>query len=62
MHHFAYKDGILHAEDCSLEAIASEFGTPAYVYSQATLLRHLRVFDEAFASVDHLVCFAVKSL
>ena len=62
MHHFAYVDGVLHAEDCSLEAIAAEFGTPAYVYSQATLLRHLRVFDEAFAPVDHLVCFAVKSL
>ena len=62
MHHFAYKDGVLHAEDCSLEAIAAQFGTPAYVYSEATLLRHLRVFDEAFASVDHLVCFAVKSL
>jgi diaminopimelate decarboxylase len=62
MHHFAYVDGVLHAEDRSLESIADEFGTPAYVYSQASLLRHLRVFDEAFASVDHLVCFAVKSL
>jgi diaminopimelate decarboxylase len=62
MHHFTYKGGILHAEDCSLEAIAAQFGTPAYVYSEATLLRHLRVFEEAFASVDHLVCFAVKSL
>jgi diaminopimelate decarboxylase len=62
MHHFAYAGGVLHAEECSLEAIAERYGTPAYVYSQATLLRHLRVFDEAFASVDHLVCFAVKSL
>ncbi len=62
MHHFRYDRGVLHAEGCSLEAIAAEHGTPAYVYSQATLLRHLAVFEDAFAGVDHLVCFAVKAL
>jgi diaminopimelate decarboxylase len=62
MHHFDYRDGALHAEDVALAAIAEEVGTPAYVYSRATLTRHVRVFDEAFAGVDHLICYAVKAL
>ncbi len=61
MHHFDYKDGILHCEDVSLEKIAEEVGTPFYCYSQATLSRHFRVFDDAFKDIDHLVCFAVKA-
>ena len=62
MHHFDYRDGALHAEDVALARIADEVGTPAYVYSRATLTRHVRVFDEAFAGVDHLICYAVKAL
>ncbi|MEE9276402.1 MAG: diaminopimelate decarboxylase, partial [bacterium] len=61
MHHFAYKDGVLHAEDVPLSRLAEEAGTPFYAYSHATLTRHFRVFDEAFAGVPHLVCFAMKS-
>ncbi|MFC5068582.1 diaminopimelate decarboxylase [Flaviflagellibacter deserti] len=61
MHHFAYRDGILHAEDVSLAAIAEEVGTPVYVYSTATLERHYRVFAEAFAGMPSLVCYAVKA-
>lgn len=62
MHHFHHVDGALHAEDVALSRIADEVGTPAYVYSRATLTRHVRVFDEAFAGVDHLICYAVKAL
>ncbi|GLK77331.1 diaminopimelate decarboxylase [Methylopila jiangsuensis] len=61
MHHFAYADGALRAEDVPLARIADEVGTPVYVYSTATLTRHVRVFREAFAGVDHLVCYALKA-
>jgi diaminopimelate decarboxylase len=61
MHHFAYRDGVLHAEDVDLTALAREVGTPFYCYSTATLERHYRVFAEAFADVPSLVCFALKA-
>ena len=61
MHHFAYRDGVLHAEDVDLRRIADEVGTPFYCYSSATLERHYRVFAEAFADRDALVCYAVKA-
>ncbi len=61
MNHFNYRDGRLHCEDVPLAEIAAEHGTPAYVYSQATLSRHFRVFDEAFAGVDHLIAYSVKA-
>ena len=62
MDHFLYKNGQLMAEDVPLAQIAAEVGTPFYVYSSATLLRHFRLFDEALAGMEHLVCFAMKSL
>ena len=61
MDHFAYRDGRLFAEDAPLSEIAAAAGTPAYVYSVATLERHFRVFAEALAGLDHLICFAVKA-
>jgi len=61
MHHFAYRDGRLHAEDVPLETIAAAVGTPFYCYSTATLERHYRVFSEAFAGLDFLVCYAMKA-
>jgi len=61
MDHFNYKNGELHAEDVPLSAIAARYGTPAYVYSRATLSRHYRAFDEALAGIDHRVCYAVKA-
>jgi diaminopimelate decarboxylase len=60
--HFVYQDGVLCAEDVSVAEIAAQVGTPFYLYSSATLLRHYRLFDEALAGMDHLVCFAMKSL
>ena len=62
MDHFEYRDGVLHAEDVPLPGIAEAVGTPAYVYSRATLTRHARVFRDALAVLPrrHLA-FAVKS-
>ncbi|MCC5966097.1 MAG: diaminopimelate decarboxylase [Natronohydrobacter sp.] len=62
MDHFLYRDGILHAEDVPLTEIAAAVGTPFYCYSTATLERHFRLFQDALAGMDHLVCFAIKSL
>ncbi|MEL7239655.1 MAG: diaminopimelate decarboxylase, partial [Planctomycetota bacterium] len=62
MFHFAYReDGCLAAEDIDLPTVAAAAGTPTYVYSQATLTRHIRVFDEAFAGHPHLICYSVKA-
>lgn len=62
MDHFTKKNGILHAEDVALPAIAEAVGTPVYVYSQATLQRHARVFREGLSALDDpLILFAVKA-
>ena len=61
MNYFEYRNGEMFAEGVPLKRIAQEVGTPAYVYSLATLKRHFRVFDEAFAAVPHIVCFSVKA-
>ncbi|MDH5483918.1 MAG: diaminopimelate decarboxylase [Gammaproteobacteria bacterium] len=61
MDYFEYKNGRLHAEDVDLAAIATEYGTPAYVYSRATLERHWQAFDDALGDQPHLVCYAVKA-
>jgi len=61
MDHFLYHNGALHAEDVPLAEIAAAVGTPFYVYSTATLLRHFTLFDDALAGMDHLVCYAMKA-
>jgi diaminopimelate decarboxylase len=61
MHHFSYRNGVLHAEEVSLAAIADEVGTPFYCYSHATLVRHYQVFAAAFSSIDHMICYAMKA-
>jgi len=61
MHHFAYRNGVLHAEAVSLDTIAASVGTPFYCYSTATLTRHYEVFAGAFADVNALVCYAMKA-
>jgi diaminopimelate decarboxylase len=61
MHHFAYRDGALHAEAVNLAAVAEKVGTPFYCYSTATIERHYRVFADAFADVPALVCYAMKA-
>ena len=61
MSFFQYLDGTLSAEQNSLSELAQRFGTPLYVYSRAALENHYRAFDDAFASVPHQVCYAVKA-
>jgi diaminopimelate decarboxylase len=61
MHHFTYKNGSLYAEDVNLSQLAKEVGTPFYVYSQQTLERHYKVFQEAFGDRDVMICFAMKA-
>src|SRR5258708_11567267 len=61
MHHFAYRNGVLHAEGVDLIALAEAVGTPFYCYASATLERHYNVFAGAFADVDALVCYAMKA-
>ena len=58
---FTYYDGELHAERVALSAIAARFGTTCYVYSRAALEEAYREFDDAFAGVPHLVCYAMKA-
>ncbi|MEL6282119.1 MAG: diaminopimelate decarboxylase [Pseudomonadota bacterium] len=61
MDHFLYRDGALYAEDVAISDIAAEVGTPFFCYSQATLERHFRVFEEALSPLQHLICYAVKA-
>lgn len=61
MNAFRYKKGRLYCEEVSLEAIAEAVGTPFYVYSHHTLRRHITAYKKAFASVPHLIAFAVKA-
>ena len=61
MDHFDYQDGRLHAEQVSVAELATQYGTPCYIYSRATLERHWHVFNDAFGDHPHLVCYAVKA-
>ena len=61
MHHFQYRENELYAEEVPVRRIARKVGTPFYLYSAATLRRHYRVFDQAFKTLPHLVCYAVKA-
>jgi len=61
MHHFHFVDGWLCCEDVSIEDIAEQVGTPFYLYSHATLIRHFKAFDQAFEGLDRLVCFSAKA-
>ncbi|MEN8366165.1 diaminopimelate decarboxylase [Acinetobacter bereziniae] len=58
---FSRIDGVLHAEQCSLDQLAMQYGTPLYVYSKATFEKHYLDMDKAFSFIDHQICFAVKS-
>ena len=61
MDYFHYQSDELFAEGVALSDVAKEFGTPSYVYSRATVERHWHAFDEAFSSLPHCVCYAVKA-
>ncbi len=61
MHDFKYKNGELYCEGVPVRTVAQRVGTPFYLYSSNTLASHFRAFDNAFAGVPHLICFALKS-
>jgi diaminopimelate decarboxylase len=61
MDFFNYKNGQLYCEDVPVERIAQEVGTPAYVYSSATILHHYRQIAEAFKPVHATICYSIKS-
>src|SRR6476619_8158627 len=61
MHQFAYRQGLLHAEDVNLADLAAAVGTPFYCYSTETLERHYRVFANTFSGMDAEVCYSVKA-
>jgi diaminopimelate decarboxylase len=61
MHFFQHKDGVLHCEECSVEEIARAVGTPFYLYSYRTLVRHFQTFDSAFKARPHLLCYSAKA-
>jgi diaminopimelate decarboxylase len=61
MDHFTYQRGQLHAESVPLAEIARSVGTPAYIYSRATLSRHYQAFEQALQGIPHLICYAIKA-
>jgi diaminopimelate decarboxylase len=61
MDHFSYRQGVYHAEEVAIPALAEAIGTPFYCYSSATLTHHYRVFHDALASLNPRICFAVKA-
>ncbi|MCT7358971.1 diaminopimelate decarboxylase [Thalassolituus pacificus] len=58
---FTYQNGVLHAEQVSLAALASQHGTPLYVYSRTALEQHFNAYTKALGEWPHLVCYAVKA-
>lgn len=61
MHNFEYRQGELYCEQVPVSRIAKEVGTPCYVYSHATLIRHFHAYDGAFKNIPHIVAFAMKA-
>jgi diaminopimelate decarboxylase len=61
MHNFEYRQGELYCEQVPVSQIAKQVGTPCYVYSHATLIRHIRAYDNAFKNIPHLMAFAMKA-
>ncbi|MEE9591588.1 MAG: diaminopimelate decarboxylase [Thermodesulfobacteriota bacterium] len=61
MHFFNYKGSRFYAEGVPVEKIAKEVGTPCFIYSSRTLVRHYHAFDGAFKDIPHLICYSVKA-
>lgn len=61
MNFFNYREGELYAEDVPVIELVKKFGTPLYIYSYSTLVRHIRAYSEAFCEVPHIICYAVKA-
>ena len=61
MHSFEYQQGELYCEQVPVSRIAKELGTPCYIYSHETLIRHFRAYDSAFKDIPHVIAFAMKA-
>jgi diaminopimelate decarboxylase len=61
MDYFNYRSNNLFAEDLAIQDIITQYGSPCYIYSRATLERHWNAFDLAFGDHAHLICYAVKA-
>jgi diaminopimelate decarboxylase len=61
MHFFSYKGNELYAEDVPVKLLAEKYGTPLYVYSYRTLMRHFQSYDDAYGEIPHIVCYALKA-
>src|SRR5437588_6259076 len=61
MDFFNYRDRVLHCEDVAVPTLAAAYGTPLYVYSRRTLLHHLTQLQQAFAAVNPLICYSIKT-
>src|SRR5262245_55626196 len=61
MDHFIYRDRILHCEEVPVRLLAETYGTPLWVYSKRTLLHHLSQLQQAFAPVEPLICYSLKT-
>ncbi|MHC4458133.1 MAG: diaminopimelate decarboxylase [Planctomycetota bacterium] len=61
MDYFNYKNGKLRAENVDVEKIATEVGTPVYIYSKATFKDHLQKIKEAYSTLDTTICYSVKA-
>ena len=61
MHFFQYRRNELYAEDVPVKLLAEKYGTPLYVYSYKTLVRHFRAYDDAYGTFPHIICYALKA-
>jgi diaminopimelate decarboxylase len=61
MDFFGFRDRVLHCEDVPIRALATQYGTPLWVYSQRTLLYHLKQLQRAFAAANPLICYSIKT-
>jgi len=61
VHFFKYRADELYAEEVPVKKLAEKYGTPLYVYSYNTLLRHFKAYTDAFNGHPHIICFAIKS-
>ena len=61
MHFFQYRGNELYAEDVPVRLLAEKYGTPLYIYSHETLLRHFKAYDDAYGTFPHIICYALKA-
>jgi diaminopimelate decarboxylase len=61
MHFFQYRGNELYAEDVAVKELAEQYGTPLYIYSYNTLVRHFKAYEDAYHYIPHIICYALKA-